>query len=146
MLQSSIVVVVVCETIFLLSILKLVLQVGEFVFFVLIILELFFQAFKRSFGPIFFCVDLSVVEGCWDDLFLRIIIDTRDIRWMIIRVRKCRGGIDQAEVIWGESVTHLTRARVEGVAFNAVLHANGADILSEMLLSIAYDLLRHVVS
>src|SRR5262245_5592649 len=107
MLPSSIVVVVVRETIFLLSILKLVVQVGESVLFVLIILKLFFQTFKRGFAPISFFVDFNVVEGCWDDLFLRIIIDTRDIRRMIIRVRKRRGGIDQAEVIWGKSVTHL---------------------------------------
>src|SRR4030095_13886112 len=146
MLPLSIVVVVVRETIFLLSILKLVVEVGEFFLLVLIILEFFFQAFKRGFAPIFFFVGLNVIEGCWDDLFLRIIVDTRDIHRMIIRVRKCRGGIDQAKVVWGESVTHLTCARVEGVAFNAILHANGADILSEMLLGIAYDLLRHVVS
>jgi hypothetical protein len=135
------------ETIFLLSILKLVVQVGEFFLFVLIVLELFFEAFQRSFAPIFFLVvGLNVVESCWDDLFLCIIVDTWDICRMIIRVRKSRGGIDQAKVIWGESVTYLTCACVEGVAFNAILHANGADILSEMLLGIAYDLLRHVIS
>src|SRR5262249_46908521 len=137
MLPSSIIVVVVRETIFLLSILKLVVQVGEFFLFVFI-LELFFQAFKRGFAPIFFFVGLNVVESCWDDLSLRIIVDTWDIRRMIIRVRKGRGGIDQAEVVWGERVTYLTCACVEGVALNAILHANGADILPEMLLGIAY--------
>src|SRR5262244_3752886 len=101
MLPSIVIVVVVRETIFLLSILKLVVQVGEFLLFVLIVLDLFFQAFKRGFAPIFVVVGLNVVESCWDDLFLRIIIDTWDIRRMIICVRKCRGGIDQAEVVWG---------------------------------------------
>ena len=76
MLPSIIIVVVVRETIFLLSILKLVVQVGEFVLFVLIILEIFFQAFKRGFAPIFVVIGLNVVEGCWDDLFLRISVSS----------------------------------------------------------------------
>jgi len=37
-------------------------------------------------------------------------------------------------------------ACVEGVALNAILHTDGANILSKMLLGIAYDLLCHVVS
>ena len=43
---------------------------------------------------------------------------------MIIRIWKCRGGIDQAKVIWGKSVTYFSRTRVEGVALNAILHAD----------------------
>src|SRR5512134_3588327 len=128
-LPSIIIVVVVCETIFLLSILKLVIQVGEFFLFVLVILDLFLQAFKRGFAPIL-VVDFHFVEDFWDCLFLRIIVDTWDIRRTIIRIGKCRGGIDQAEVIRGESVSHLMCPGVEGVAFNTILHANGADILS----------------
>ena len=122
MLPSIIIVVVERETIFLLHILKLVVQVGEFVLFVLIILAIFFQTFQRGFAMIlvlFF--DFNVVKGFWDGLVLRIIVDTRDIRRMIVRIRKCRRGIDQAEVIRGKSVTHLMCARIEGVALNAGL-------------------------
>src|SRR5262249_23154640 len=62
---------------------------------------------------------------------------------MVIRVRECRSGIDQSEVIGGKSVTHFTSARVEGMALNAILHPNRAHGLPEILLGIASNLLRH---
>src|SRR5437763_16753710 len=65
---------------------------------------------------------------------------------MVVRIRECRGSIDQAEVIWGESVTHFTSASVEGMALNPILHPNRAHCLPKILLSLASDLLSHFFS
>src|SRR5262245_10275741 len=64
---------------------------------------------------------------------------------MVIRLWECRGCIDQAEIIGGESVPYLTSARIEGMALNAILHPNRAHCLPKVLLGIASNLLRHFV-
>src|SRR5713101_5572419 len=143
---SIIIVVVVQETVFFLSLLKLLVQCGETVLLLVFLLfKPFLQAFQRRFARLF-VVGLNVFEGGWDDLLFWVIIDTREITRMVVRVRKCRRGIDQAEVIWRKSVTHLTRPRVEGMALNAILHPDRADLFPKVLLGIANDLLRHFVS
>src|SRR5207244_8924562 len=77
---------------------------------------------------------------------IRVIVDTREISRMVVRVRKRRRGIDQAKVIWGKSITHLTRPCVKGMALDAILHPDRADLFPKMLLGIADDLLRHFIS
>src|SRR5262245_38771338 len=143
---SIIIVIVIDEAVFILSILKLVVQCRK-CFFFLLLFHLFFQALKGRLTRLFF-VSLNVLEGCWGQLVLgiSIIIDSRDVSRMVIRIRECRGGIDQTEIIWGKSVTHLTGARVEGVALNTILHPNRAHGLPKMLLGIASDLLSHFFS
>src|SRR5262249_34840826 len=143
---SVIIVVVIGEAVFILSILKLVVQGGKFFFVVVLLVHVFLQAFKRRFARLFF-VGLNFIKGCWSQLFLSvgvsIIINRGDISRMVIRVREGRSGIDQAEVIWGKSVTHFTGARVEGMALNTILHPNRAHDLPKILLGIASNLLRH---
>ena len=65
---------------------------------------------------------------------------------MVVRVRQCRRAVDQAEVRWGKSVTHLMRPRVEGMALDAILHPDRADLFPKMLLGIPGNLLRHFIS
>src|SRR5215813_3268995 len=140
-----IIVIIIDEAVFILSIFELVVQRGEF-FFVLLVFHLLPQAFQRRFTRLFF-VSLNVLEGCRGQIFfsfsVSVIINRWDISRMVIRIRECRGGIDQAEVIWGKSVTHLTSARVKGMAFNAVLHPNRTHGLPKILLGIASNLLSH---
>jgi len=52
----------------------------------------------------------------------------------------------QSKVLGGKSVAHFTCPRIQGMAFNARLHPNRPNLLPKMLLRIADDLLRHVVS
>src|SRR4030095_9501734 len=51
----------------------------------------------------------------------------------------------KAKVLGRKRVPHLMRPGVKGMAFNARLHPDRADLLPKMLLGIADDLLRHVV-
>jgi len=51
----------------------------------------------------------------------------------------------KAKVLGGKRVPHFTRPRIEGMAFNARLHPDRADLLPKMLLGIADDLLGHGV-
>src|SRR5690242_881712 len=76
-----IIVVIIGEAVFILSILKLVVQGGKF-FVVLLLVHVFLQAFKGRFARLFF-VGLDLIEGCRSQLFLSvdvsIIINRGDI-------------------------------------------------------------------
>src|SRR6266478_6531701 len=103
---SIIIIVIVHKTVFFFRILKLVVYFRESFLLVLFILfKICLQAFQRRFAA-FFPVGLHVVESGWDDLFVCVIVDTRKITRMVVRVREYCRGIDQAKVIWGKSVTH----------------------------------------
>src|SRR6266536_5221822 len=84
---SIIIIFVVHETIFFLRVLKLVVHFRELVLLILLILfKICLQAFKRRFARLFF-VGLHVFEGRWDDLFFYyVIVDTRKITRMVVRV------------------------------------------------------------
>src|SRR5262249_32616463 len=113
--------------------------------FFVVLLYVFLQAFQGRFTRLFF-VSLSILEGHWGQFLFFVsvgIINRWDISRMVIRIRECRSSIDQAEVIWGKSVTYLTGARVEGMALNAILHPDRAHGLPKILLGIASNLLRH---
>jgi hypothetical protein len=51
----------------------------------------------------------------------------------------------QAKVLGEKRVPYLTRPRIQGMALNARLHPNRADLFPEMFVGIADDVLRHVV-
>jgi hypothetical protein len=52
----------------------------------------------------------------------------------------------QAKILGEKRVPHLTRPRIQGMACNSRLHPNRADLFPKMVVGIADDLLRHVVS
>jgi len=51
-----------------------------------------------------------------------------------------------AKVLGGKRVPHLTRPRIQGMALKARLHPNRVDLLPKMVVGIADNVLRHVVS
>src|SRR5947209_3556150 len=81
--RSIIIIIVIDEAVFILSILKLVIQCGDL--FLLVFFHPFFQAFKGRFTRLLF-VSLNVLEGYRGELFLGlcVIIDSWDIGRMVI--------------------------------------------------------------
>src|SRR5206468_12257635 len=55
------------------------------------------------------------------------------------------GDVKQTKVSGGKRITHLTRLRVEGMARNAILYPDGADLSPEILIDITNDVLRHII-
>jgi hypothetical protein len=51
----------------------------------------------------------------------------------------------QAKVLGGKRVAHFTRPRIQGMALNARLDPDRADLLPKMLVRIAYDLLCDII-
>src|SRR5262249_47241773 len=117
----------------------------EDIVLVLVVLP-FIEAFQRRFeGLCFLFILLNVLEGCWEDRSL----------WLLIHVgessRRGKGLVDrwhcmtQAKILPEKGVPDFPRPRIQGMALQTSLHPNRTDLLPKMLLGIADNLLGYVV-
>src|SRR5262249_29882584 len=119
-----------------------VIQFEKIVLFLLVLL--FIEAFQRRFEGLRILL-LYVLEGCWDERYLGLLIYVGNSSRMVQGLVDCGQEMTQAKVLGGKRVPYLTRPRIQGMARNTRLHPNRTDLLPKMLLGIADDLLGDVL-